>query len=274
MADQMGGVRTSIALALAATLFGCTPKTVASGGPQGWTTQQQSDWYGATQGSRLIPQAWAQALQAPGGGSEKFFDPAYLARFRLLPRGAGELPVGVAIDRQDDRALTVSKLRWVAGQPNDAPWLGFNCSACHTGEISYKGSNVRIDGGPGLTDFQGLVDTLDIALAETRAQPGKWDAFAKAVLGAGDGAAARTMLGDAVDKLRGWNARIAAANAPMLTPGFARVDAFGHIFNKVALLAGPDAAQAETRPTRRSATRSCGIPRRPTACSGTASPRT
>ena len=241
MADQMGGVKSAATLALVLTMFGCAPKTVASGGPQGWTPQQQSDWYSATQGSRLIPQAWAQALAAPGAGGEKFFDPAYFARFRLLARGPGELPVGVAIDRQDDRSLTVSKLRWVAGQPNDAPWLGFNCSACHTGEISYKGSNVRIDGGPGLTDFQGLVDTLDTALAETRAQPAKWDAFAKAVLGAGDTPAARTMLGDAVDRLRGWNAKIAAANAPMLTPGFARVDAFGHIFNKVALLAGPDA---------------------------------
>ena len=61
------------------------------------------------------------------------------------------------------------------------------------------------------------------------------------MLGAKDTPAARTTLAAAVDKLRAWNARIAAANAPMLTPGFARVDAFGHIYAKTALLAGPDA---------------------------------
>ena len=196
MADEMGGVSragamrgvsrigATSALALATLLAATSCTHTATGGPQGWGSREQSDWYGATQGSRLIPWDWAQALQqpgsAPGTGAGRFFDAAYLARFRLLPRGAGALPVGVAIDRQDDRALSVTKLRWVAGQPNDAPWLGFNCAACHTGEIAYKGTSVRIDGGPGLTDFQSLVDTLDVALAETRAQPAKWDAFARA----------------------------------------------------------------------------------------------
>ena len=115
MADQMGGVSrlgrgarltraAALALLVGATAS-CTPTKTADGGVQGWTSRQQSDWYGATQGSRLIPWDWAQALTAPGS-SAKFFDAAYLERFRLLARGPGQLPVGMAVDRQDDRGLS------------------------------------------------------------------------------------------------------------------------------------------------------------------------
>ena len=244
MAIAMGGLgrkagATALALAALLAATSCTVGQKVSGGPQGWTAKQQSDWYGATQGSRLIPLDWAMALEAPGGG--KFFEPASLARFRLLPRDPGTLPVGMTIDRQDDTGLPATALRWAPGQGKDAAWLGLNCSACHTGEIAYKGTHVRIDGGPSLFDFQSFVDGVAAALGDTRNTPAKWDAFAKAVLKGGDTPAARTMLGQAVDSLRARNARIAAANGTVLTPGYARVDAFGRIFNMVGILAGPDA---------------------------------
>ena len=235
----MGGLTRAGVLTLALLLgaTGCT-RTGAPAGPQGWSAVDRNGWYAATQGSRLIPWDWAQALERAGEPG-KFFDAQWLTRFRLLPRGTGELPVGFAIDRQDDSALTKTKLRWVAGQPKDAAWLGFNCSACHTAEISFKGQSMRVDGGPGLTDFGGLIDALDAALGETRSDPAKFDRFAKAVLNTADGPAARTMLTGEMDKLIAWNRSIARANATTLQPGFARIDAFGHIFNKVALLANP-----------------------------------
>ncbi len=233
---------TVAALALVGGLAGCTTGTASSGAAtlQGWTPKQQLGWYAATQGSRLLPWDWAMALERPGEPG-KFFDGQWLAaKFRLLPRAPGEMPVGIARDRQDDSDLTVTKLRWVAGQPADAPWLGFNCAACHTAELHYKGQALRVDGGPGLTDFQSLVEAVEAALVETRGNPAKWDAFARIVLKTGDSPGARVTLGTAVDRLIAWNARITAANATPLRPGFARVDAFGHIFNKVALLAGPE----------------------------------
>lgn len=243
MAAQMGGMRLAgvTALALVAGIGGCATGSASSGGgPQGWNVQQQTAWYAATQGSRMLPWDWAMALERPGS-TAKFFDGDWLAAtFRLIPRGPGLMPVGIARDRQDDRDLTVTKLRWMPGQANDAPWLGFNCAACHTAEIQYQGKALRVDGGPGLTDFQGLVEAIEIALVETRRDPARFDRFARAVLKTGDSPAARTQLGAALDALNAWNARITAANLTDLRPGFARVDAFGHIYNKVALLAGPD----------------------------------
>ena len=239
----MGGMtmRTSLTLALALLATSCTEKAVTDAGPQGWGPAQQSSWYGATQGSRLLPWAWAEVLERPGEPG-RFFDAPWLTKFRLLPRGPGALPVGMAIDKQDDRAFTNTQLRWVAGQPNDAAWVGFNCSACHTAEINYQGKALRIDGGPALTDFQSLVEAVDAAMIETRADPAKWDRFAKAVLKASDSAPARTTLAGAVDQWLAWAKGIDRANKAELRPGFARVDAFGHIYNKVALLAnrGPD----------------------------------
>ena len=226
------------AFALLAGTGGCALKTSCVG-YQCWSPQQQNAWYGATQGSRLIPWDWAMALERPGEPG-KFFDGAWLAaKFRLIPRGPGEMPVGLAKDAQDDSHLTVTSLHWAPGQKADAPWLGFNCSACHTAELHYKGTVQRIDGGPGLTDFQSLTEAVQAALVETRGTPAKWDAFARAVLKAQDSPAARTQLGGEVDKLIAWNAKIEAANLTPLRPGFARLDAFGHIYNKVALLAGP-----------------------------------
>lgn len=239
----MGGMtmRTPITLALALLASSCTEKAVTDAGPQGWGPAQQSAWYGATQGSRLLPWAWAEVLERPGEPG-RFFDAQWLTKFRLLPREPGALPVGMVIDKQDDRDFTNTKLRWVAGQPGDAAWVGFNCSACHTAEIAYQGKALRIDGGPALTDFQSLVEAVDAAMIETRNDSAKWDRFAKAVLKTGDSPASRDMLGGAVDQWLAWAKGIDRANKTDLRPGFARVDAFGHIYNKVALLAnrGPD----------------------------------
>lgn len=231
------------ALAMLVGASACTTAGSGNIGPQGWSSADQTAWYAATQGSRLIPWAWAKALERSdtrAGTQGAFFDATYLARYRLLPRGTGELPVGLAIDQQDDSALTVTKLRWFAAQKPDEQWLGLNCAACHTGEINWQGKPMRIDGGPGLTDFQGFIEGLDAALAATRADPAKWDRFAAAVLKGNDTPANRAMLMAAFDAFTTWQGKIAAANTAPLRYGYARVDAFGHIYNKVALLAGPD----------------------------------
>ncbi len=243
MAAEMGGMKiTGIAvLAALAGVGGCATDKPAWAAGQGWSPAQQTGWYAATQGSRFLPWDWAMALERPGPGQAKFFDGDWLAaNFRLIPRGTGNMPVGIAKDRQDDTNLTVTRLRWTPGQASDAPWLGFNCSACHTAELHYKGQALRVDGGPGLTDFQSLVEAIETALIETRKDPARFDRFARAVLGTKDSPAARLQLTQALDQLNGWNAKITAANLTDLRPGFARVDAFGHIYNKTALLAGPD----------------------------------
>lgn len=242
-------------LLLAAVIVaGCVSACVPEGGgasvgtrTQGWTQQERYGWYRGTQGSRLMPLAWFNALEQPGS-TAAFADPAFLTGFGYIPPASDDpiqLPIGFAIDRQPDTALKVTQLRWYAGQKGDSkdsaePWLGLNCSACHTAEISYDGKPLRIDGGPGLGDFQTFVETLDKALIETRNDPAKFDRFAKKVLAGKDNAANRAQLTAALDALNAWQAKTETLNATPLRYGFARVDAFGHIYNKIVLFAGAD----------------------------------
>ena len=51
-------------------------------------------------------------------------------------------------------------------------WAGVTCALCHTGELSFKGTKIRIDGGAGTHfDFIALVQQLDDALGASLASP-------------------------------------------------------------------------------------------------------
>lgn len=205
---------------------------------QGWSEEQRSIWYGSSQGSRLIPYAWLVALEQPDT-ERRFLDDEHIAGFRYLPRPGAGLPVGFAVDEQDDSRLSRTRLRWKAGQGPREPWVGMNCSACHTAELAYQGRPIRVDGGPTLADFQGFMESLNLSLSRTLSGPAKWDRFAAGALGADDTPANRTKLRQAFAKLADWQARQARMNRTPLRYGYGRLDAFGHIFNKVALVASP-----------------------------------
>lgn len=243
----LGGL--ALALLAASMLTACKPGGGGGAGKvtdQGWTLERQQDWYHATQGSRLIPWPWMQALEQPGAQAP-FMDEGFLSNFRILPAGPGALvplPVGFAIDEQPDDQFDKTKLRWKAGQTDGGQWLGLNCAACHTAEIAYNGTNLRIDGGPSLFQYQEFIEAFNKALEETKAsaQPGadgaRWDRFAKKVLGKDDTAANRALLLDAFGKLLDWETQTAALNHTDLRYGYGRVDAFGHIFNRILLFGG------------------------------------
>jgi cytochrome c553 len=208
--------------------------------PQGWSQRQVTNWYTLSQGSRLIPLDWLRALEQPGS-NQPFLDDGYIRQFRYLPNHAGEgLPIGFAIDRQDDSSLSTTHLRWKASQSSREKWVGMNCSACHSAEITYQGKAMRIEGGPTLADFQGFIENLNKALAETRSDPDKANRFAAKVLGNSNTPDNRALLDQALGKLIDWQQTIEHANATPLRYGFGRLDAFGNIFNKVALVVGAD----------------------------------
>ncbi|MFC7738198.1 di-heme-cytochrome C peroxidase [Roseomonas sp. GCM10028921] len=231
----------AIGLAAATTIAACGVPHVQTSGVQGWTEAERSEWYEATQGSRLIPYDWFLALEQPDS-DQPFLSEAHIAGFRYLPRTTSfgaRLPLGFALDQRDDRSLSHTRLRWKAGQRTDERWVGMNCSACHTAEITYAGRSLRVDGGPALADFQGLIESFILALAQTSAKPDKWNRFAARVLGAENTPANRTMLEKAFGQLASWHATQLRMNHTPLRYGFGRLDAFGHIFNKVALVADP-----------------------------------
>jgi mono/diheme cytochrome c family protein len=239
-------------------------------GPQGWTDCEQFSWYTDTQGSRLVPQAWLHALEQPDN-TQTFLDPAYIAGFRYLPSPVPaaavkpqdacpldpSLPLGFVVDCQSDRDFKVTALRWKAGQSDTERWVGMNCSACHTAQLAYQAPGqptvtVRVDGGPTLADFQSFTEALDLALIRTAGDPAKFDRFAASVLGQGATASDQAMLRAALNTRIKWNAALARLNGdPHLNGGpipygFGRLDAVGHIFNKVALTALPDDAIDQT----------------------------
>ena len=241
---------TVAAVALIGLVTACKTNGPAAGGDlgQGWDATYQGAWYNGGQGSRLMPLSWFKVLEQPDA-TGPFYNDTYLATFRVLPAkaGSGQLPVGFAVDEHDDTGLIKTQLRWMAGQGPKEKWVGLNCAACHTAEVTYAGKSLRIDGAPGLFDFQSFVEAVDKALVQTRdaagaADKGRWDRFAKGVLGTNDNTANRALLLASLNKLIDWEAKTDALNHPSGAPdmryGFARVDAVGHIFNRILLFGG------------------------------------
>lgn len=207
---------------------------------QGWTQSELKEWYEMSAGSRLIPLSWLLALEQPDNDN-KFLDDAHIAKFRYLPHvnsGGLPLPLGFTVDTQSDKNLKPTKLRWKASQGDTEPWVGMNCAACHTAELTYKGNRIRVQGAPTLADFQSFMTALDRALTATRDDPAKWDRFVSKVLGEGGTQEDRARLKDALEQFTARRLRIEAANVAPLRDGYGRLDAFGHIFNDIALSVG------------------------------------
>ena len=228
---------------------------VAPANWQNWNDEDRDHWYQATQGSRLLPWAWAKALEQ-SGSDQLFFTPQNLEKFRFVPyaKSKNNLPIGFAVDDNKDDDLTYTKLRWYRNQPNNEQWLGLNCSACHTAQIDFEGKRMTLDGSQSLVDFQSFIEQVDASLAATQSDPAKWDRFARKVLEGRDNEANRALLKDSFAKLVAWekeNARL--NNTRGMRYGYGRLDAFGHIFNKVAQLAvygmTPPAPRATPNPS-------------------------
>ncbi len=205
---------------------------------QGWTVKQKNNWYTLSQGSRLIPLAWIKVLEQ-ADSTVLFLDPENVQKFRYIappPGSQSLLPLGFAVDIQSDKNFSeVTKLRWTKNQGDKQPWVGMNCAACHTGELTYQNKRMRIEGAPTLADFQGLIKALNRALVATKDDPLKWDRFAVRVLLTEDNPHNRDLLKAELGKLTKWQLRVEEANETSLEYGFARLDAFGHIFNKILL---------------------------------------
>jgi mono/diheme cytochrome c family protein len=177
---------------------------------QGWGPLETLWFYHADQGSVLMPYDTLVHLEQPGN-EKPFLAPDHVVRFRLLPQHAtpnnpDALPVGFA--RHDDK-------------------VGLTCAACHTTQINYRGTAMRIDGAPALADVIGFEHEVDAALSATLADEKKLARFA-AKATKGNVEAARTSL----RATEGWFSSYFAANRSSTVEGFARMDAIGRIVNQ------------------------------------------
>ena len=247
------GAALAVVLVSGLGLAACTPLPVVPVAertvwlPQNWTAEQRRWFHHVSQGTATlpVPYEWFMALEqpalAPAGDPGLFSDAGYLRRWGFIdsPAGAdnpGGLPVGFA--RNPDHRDPVS------GKVFNA--IGLTCAACHTGQLRYRGTQLLVDGGPAMTDVSGMAQALGRAVAFTHFVPGRFDRFARRVLGEGADAQATARLQDELKQtlavLKHMADLDAAVKPASVAEGFTRLDALNRIGNQVfALAAGKPA---------------------------------
>jgi hypothetical protein len=191
---------------------------------QGWSPKQSVQFYNTPQGSRLVPYSWLLALEQPNKEAP-FLAAEHIIRFRYLPQAKSVfnpdgLPVGFVKDGQND-------------------WAGLTCAACHTTQINYQKTGIRIDGGPTLGDFNGLMTSLADALNQTSKDDAKFERFARKVLedrfSEDEARILKAQLIYVTDLRASYNRRNLSSKEGLSGSefGFGRIDAFGAILNQV-----------------------------------------
>lgn len=142
-----------------------------------WTEAERQRYYHLSQGSQVVPYDWFVALEQIGN-ERPFLADENMTRYRLIPdsntlSNPDRLPIGFAKDDPDPVTGVVH--------------VGLTCAACHTAQMTYKGTGIRIDGAPGMVDFDGFVKDLVVSLALTEASPtllpdSRFTRFARKVL--------------------------------------------------------------------------------------------
>ncbi|EJN11374.1 hypothetical protein PMI42_05334 [Bradyrhizobium sp. YR681] len=125
--------------------------------------------------------------------------------------------------------------------------IGLTCAACHTGQIHYKGIDVRFDGGPAMTDLKKLELSTGLSIAYTLYVPFRFQRFADRVLGPeaskADRDALKQKLGaigkflvdwqkkydDTIKHKETWDKRVQTDTEE----GYGRLDALNRIGNQV-----------------------------------------
>lgn len=216
---------------------------------QGWSPEERQQFYYTTQGSQLIPYDWFLALER-AGANERFALGANLERLRFIAqaptagRNPDGLPIGLVVD---DNPRTVNEpniKRSFLGPEFDGHdaskltnrWLGLTCAACHTANVQYGDTAIRIDGGAAMADVQRFLAELSDALSATLANDAAFERFARAVLekaGTGDTPEERVGLRARMNSYAPALARLVRRGTGTHQYGFGRLDAFGAILNEV-----------------------------------------
>ena len=218
---------------------------------QGWDDPEDSLWfYNTTQGSALLPYDFLLVLEQPGlkkieceRNGEKaawLLCDNIVDRFRYLPQkgtffNPDALPVGFVKEPYQGK-----------------DYVGFTCAACHTGQVNYKGRALRIDGGPAMADMVGFLTELSRSMKLTQGLPSRknprLDRFVKRVLALNNDYDTADEVKEDLEKWTNARALYNTINDPTyfapnsdskiktrheIEYGYARLDAFGRIYNRV-----------------------------------------
>lgn len=199
---------------------------------QGWTADQIEWFYTAPQGSELMPYDFFLALEQ--ADSTKLLRSGHnMRKYRYLtdyksPKNPDGLPVGFVKNNTS---------------------IGLTCAACHTTQINYKGTGIRVEGGPTMADFGGFMNALIASIEATVRDGSKFERFAAKVAGPGVSADKKKAI---MEQLKAVGDEMAYANKVNTTGaapyGFARLDAFGRIYNRAITLADRSNANPANAP--------------------------
>ena len=187
---------------------------------QGWSASDSLWYYNTTQGSALMPYDFFLALEQ-ADSEQSFRANEHIDKYRYLPQNPtffnpDGLPVGFTKE---------------AYQGQD--YIGYTCAACHTGQVNYKGQAIRIDGGPAMADMVGFLTALEASMKATLNEPEKTQRFIAKVLELGND---YSQAGDIQRDLQKWTNTLDLYNEinhSKVEYGYARLDAFGRIYNRV-----------------------------------------
>ncbi len=186
---------------------------------QGWSESDSLWFYNTTQGSAVLPYDFLMVLQQ-ANSTERFLSNNNIDKFRYLPQKAtffnpDALPVGFVKETYQGK-----------------DYIGFTCAACHTAQINYKGQAIRIDGGPSMADMAGFMNELEDALSAALHED-KQQIFIQNVLALNNDYDRKD---DVIADLKIWLERrrlYNTLNHSRVKYGYARLDAFGRIYNRV-----------------------------------------
>ena len=152
---------------------------------QGWTLEERQTFYYHPQGSAQVMlaqlrYAWLVNLEL-AGSRDRFAAPENMSRYGFLTDlrqqpdpgyNPGNLPVGMT--KYYDAKL-------------GAELVDFTCSLCHTGELHYRGTAIRIDGGQSMHAITSMKPgqfqaDLMLAMLTTYWNPWKFNRFARNVI--------------------------------------------------------------------------------------------
>jgi len=219
--------------AVSADYFGDSAEKIVYLESQQWDASDSLWFYNTTQGSDLIPYDIFLNLKMANSTDELFRSSKNMRRYRYLTQKESSdnpdgLPVGFV---KDDFA--------------DKQYLGFTCAACHTTQVNYKGVGMRIDGGPAMADMDSMLRALDNALAATLKNPQKLNTLAQDIYGTENEQNAKSFknyVKNAKAKIAKYNhINLSENNGHPVTYGFARLDAFGRIYNRILDYLTPEA---------------------------------
>lgn len=203
---------------------------------QGWCENERQHYYRLPQGTEFfgLQYDWIASLEKPVG-KKPLVTRKYMQRLGYIydpattnTNNPSDLPVG---------------LTWHYDPETKAKMLDVSCAACHSAQMTYQGTALVIDGGPGGHALPSLDPTQFIAnsivsLTITYINPLKFNRFAKKVLKS----TPKERYSQAKSKLRKeiWSsikqALVYGKNNGSLYPteeGYGRTDALGRIANTV-----------------------------------------